>query len=90
MFVLQPMKCFPSGSVVKIPPAMQEMRVRFLGQEDPLEKEVATHSSVLVWEIPWTEEPGGHSPWNRKESDTTEGLSITQQHTVWLTTGATL
>ena len=36
-----------------------EMRVRFLGQEDPLEKEMATHSSILAWEIPWTEEPGG-------------------------------
>ena len=38
---------------------MQEMRVRSLGQEDSLEKEMATHSSILVWEIPWTEEPGG-------------------------------
>ena len=38
---------------------MQEMRVRFLGREDPLEKEVAAHSSILAWRIPWTEEPGG-------------------------------
>ena len=38
---------------------MQEMRVRSVGQEDPLEKEMATHSSILTWEIPWTEEPGG-------------------------------
>ena len=38
---------------------MQEMWVRSLGQEDPLEKEMATHSSILAWEIPWTEEPGG-------------------------------
>ena len=38
---------------------MQETWVRFLGQEDPLEKEMATHSSVLAWRIPWTEEPGG-------------------------------
>ena len=36
---------------------MQETQVRFLGQEDPLEKEMATHSSILAWEIPWTEEP---------------------------------
>ena len=36
-----------------------EMRVQFLGQEDPLEKEMATHTSILAWEIPWTEEPGG-------------------------------
>ena len=49
---------FPGGSVVKNPPAKQEMRVQSLGQEDPLEKEMATHSSILVWEIPWTEEPG--------------------------------
>ena len=40
-------------------PAMQETWVRFLGQEDPLEKEMANHSSILVGEIPWTEEPGG-------------------------------
>ena len=38
---------------------MQEMWVQSLGQEDPLEKEMATHSNILVWEIPWTEEPGG-------------------------------
>ena len=40
-------------------PAVQETQVRSLGQEDPLEKEMATHSSILAWEIPWTEEPGG-------------------------------
>ena len=50
---------FPGGSGVKNPPAKQEMPVRSLGQEDPLEKEKATHSSVLAWRIPWTEEPGG-------------------------------
>ena len=50
---------FPGGSVVKNPPAMQKMWVRSLGQEDPLEKEMASHSSILAWEIPWTEEPGG-------------------------------
>ena len=44
---------------VKNPPAKQEMQVRFLGWEDPLEKEMATHYSNLAWEIPWTEEPGG-------------------------------
>ena len=38
---------------------MQEMWVQFLGQGDPLEKEMATHFSILAWEIPWTEEPGG-------------------------------
>ena len=40
-------------------PAMQETRVQSLGQEDHLEKEMATHSSILAWRIPWTEEPGG-------------------------------
>ena len=50
---------FPGGSVVKNPPAKQEMRVRSLGQEDPLEKEMATYSSILAWEIPRTEEPDG-------------------------------
>ena len=45
--------------MVKNPRAMQEMGVRSLGWEDPLEKEMATHSSILAWRIPWTEEPGG-------------------------------
>ena len=44
---------------VKNPLAMQETQVQFLGWEDPLGKEMATHSSILAWEIPWTEEPGG-------------------------------
>ena len=47
------------------------MRVQSLGQEDPLEKGVATHSSILAWRIPWTEEPG-RLPWGPKESGTTE------------------
>ena len=53
---------FPGASVVKNLPAMQELQeawVRALGQEDPLEEEIATHSSILAWRIPWTEEPGG-------------------------------
>ena len=53
---------FPHGSVVKNPPAMQELQevwVQSLGQEDPLEEEMATHSSILARIIPWTEEPGG-------------------------------
>ena len=45
--------------MVKNPPAMQENWVRFLSQEDPLEKGMATPSSILAWRIPWTEEPGG-------------------------------
>ena len=45
--------------MVKNPPAMQETQVYVPGQEDPLEKEMATHSNILVWQIPWTEESGG-------------------------------
>ena len=44
---------------VKTLPAMQETQVQSLGHEDPLEKDMATHSSILAWRIPWTEEPGG-------------------------------
>ena len=50
---------FPGGSVVKNLPSVQETRVWFLGQEDPLEEEMAIHSSILAWEIPGTEEPDG-------------------------------
>ena len=48
----------PSGSAVNKPPAMQKTWVQSLGQEDSLEKGMATQSSILAWEIPWTEEPG--------------------------------
>ena len=49
------------------------MRVQFLGREDPLEEDMATHSCILAWRIPWTEEPGGlNTPWGCKESDTTK------------------
>ena len=50
---------FPGGAVVKNPPAMQETWVQSLGLENLLEEEMATHSSILAWRIPWTEEPGG-------------------------------
>ena len=50
---------FPSGLVVKNPSAMQEMRVQSLGWENPLKKEITTYSSIIAWEISWTEEPGG-------------------------------
>ena len=56
---LSSIKGFPGGSVVKNLPAMQETRVQFLGLEDPVEKEMATHSSIVASEIPWTEEPAG-------------------------------
>ena len=51
---------------------LQETWVQFLGQDDPLEKEMAPHSSILAWEILWTEESWGYSAWGLKESDTTE------------------
>ena len=57
------------AQMIKNPPAMQQTQVQSLGLEDPLEKEVATHSSILAWIIPWTEEPGSYSLWGRKESD---------------------
>ena len=66
---------FPGGSVVKNLPAMretQEMWVQSLGREDPLEEGMATHSSLLAWRVPWTEEPGGLQSMGHKESDTTE------------------
>ena len=50
---------FPSGSVLKNPPTRWETPVGSLDQEDPLEEEMTTHSSILAWEILWTEEPGG-------------------------------
>ena len=63
--------------MVKNLPAMQENWVRSLGLEVTLEKEMATHFSILAWEIPWIEEPGRlHSPWGCKESDTTERLTL--------------
>ena len=57
--------------LVKNLPEMQETRVRFLGQEDPLEKEMTIHSSILAWEIPWTEEPGRLQSMGSQELDTT-------------------
>ena len=60
--------------MVKRLPAMRETQVRSLGREDPLEKEMATHSSTLAWKIPWTEEPVRLQSWCRKELDMTEQL----------------
>ena len=51
---------------------MRETWVRSLGREDLLEKEIATHSSILAWRIPWTEELVGYSSWGGKESDMTD------------------
>ena len=61
------------AQLVKNPPAMWETWVKSLGWEDPLKKGTATHSSILVWRIPWT---GESSPWGRKKPDMTEQLSL--------------
>ena len=59
--------------MVKNLPSVQETWVQSLDWEDPLEKEMATHSNILAWKIPWTEELAtGYKPWGPKESDTTE------------------
>ena len=84
---------FPGGSAVKNSPAMQKMWVRSLDQEDPLEQEMATYSSILAWESPWTEKPGGlqsqfsctvmsdslQSPWTAVHQ---ASLSITNSHSL--------
>ena len=55
---------------------LRETRVPSLGWEDPLEKGVVTHCSILAWRIPWTEEPGGYGLWGLTESDMTERLTV--------------
>ena len=62
--------------MVKRLPAIQEIRVQSLGREDSLEKEIATHSSILAWKIPWLEEPGRFSPQSLKKSDMTKQLHL--------------
>ena len=68
---LQAYMGFHCSSVSKAFAVMQETWVQFLGQEDPLEKKVATHSSIPAWRIPWTEEPGRLQSMGSQESDTT-------------------
>ena len=62
------------AQIVKCLPTVQETRVRSLAWEDPLEKEMATHSSILAWRIPWTEDPDRLQSMGCKESDMTERL----------------
>ena len=64
------------AQVVENPPVMQETQVQSLGQEDPLEKGRAANTSIPVWRIPGTEEPGGLKSMGRKESNTTEQLTL--------------
>ena len=63
------------AQLAKNPPAMQVTPVQSLGQEDPLEERMATHSSVLAWKIPWTEEPGGLQSMGLQKLDMTEQLN---------------
>ena len=64
------------AQMVKNLPAMRETQVQSLGREDPLEKGMATHSSILSWIIPWKRRLVGYSSWSHKESDTTEWLKL--------------
>ena len=67
--------------IVKNLPAMQETWTQSLGQEDPLEKDMETHSSILAWRIPQQRSLAGYSPWDQRELDTTEWLTHTHTHT---------
>ena len=70
---------FPDGSAGKNQPAKQETQETwfpFLGWKDPMRRKIATHSSILVWKIPWKRSLAGYSPWGHKESDMTERLSM--------------
>ena len=68
------------AQIVKCLPTMRETWVQSLGREDPLEKDMAIHSRILAWKIPWTENLVGYSPPGRKESDTTERLHFHFTH----------
>ena len=63
-------------------PAMQETWVQSLGGEDPLEKGMAAHSSILAWRMPWTRSLEGYSPWGCKDSDMTERLSFSATYNI--------
>jgi len=69
------------AQTVKNLPAMQEIWVQSLSQKDPLEKGMTTHSSILAWRIPWTEEPSGYIPWGHKQLDMTERLTLSLSYT---------
>ena len=68
------------AQMVKNLSAMQETQVQALGWEDPLEKGMTTHSSILAWKTPWTEEPGRLHSWGSKESETTERITLSHFH----------
>ena len=64
------------AQIIKNLPEFRRLRIQSLGWEDPLEKEMATYSGIVVWRIPWTEEPGELSPWGHYESDMIEQLTL--------------
>ena len=68
------------AQMVKNLPAMQETLVQSLGQEDPLEKGMATHSSILAWRIPWTEEPGGLQSMGLQRVTTEQESDMTENY----------
>ena len=70
------MRDFLVAQIVKNLPAMQETRIQSLGQADPLEKDMATHPSILAWRIPYTRSLEGYSSWGHKESDMIEQLIL--------------
>ena len=70
------------AQTVKSSPGMQETQVPSLGWEDPLEKEMGTHSSILTWRSPWTEEPGSLQSMGHKESGVTEWLTLSLSFTL--------
>ena len=70
-----------SDSVLKKLPAMQKVQVQSLGWDDPLEEEMETHSSILDGKIPWTEEPGGYSPWGQKSQTQLSNWAHTHTNT---------
>ena len=78
---------FPHGSVVKNLPTMQETQVQSLGWEDPLEKGMATHSSILAWRIPWTEKPWA-TVHGVAELDMTEQLTLSVSYICIQTTSS--
>ena len=76
--------CFPSGSAVKNPPTMPEMWVRSLGREDPLEEEMAPHSSILARRIPWAEEAIGLQSVGGLQSPGSRGAAEHTQHSCFM------
>ena len=70
------------AQMVKNPPVMHETQVWALSWEDSLEKRMVTHLSILAWRTPWTEQHGGFNPWDHKESDTSEWLTLSWKQSI--------